>query len=328
MKVLVTGGAGYIGSHTVQELVKLDHEVIVLDTLENGNREAVPQNVKLVTGSTGDKALLDDLFSSEKPSAVIHFAAYKKVGESVENPSMYFNNNVAGTLVLLDAMVRHKINNFIFSSTCAVYGTPQNVPVTETNNTLAPESPYGETKLMVEKILHWYEIAYGLHSVSLRYFNVAGASLDASIGEDWATTTVLIPLILKAALGVTPAARIYGTDYPTPDGTCIRDYIHVIDLSVAHILAMEWLQTNKRTEVFNLGTGKGNSVREVVNLCKEITGIDFKVAEIARRPGDAVAIWADSTKAQQLLGWQTEYSLEDMIRTAWNWHTSHPNGYK
>jgi UDP-glucose 4-epimerase len=327
MKVLVTGGAGYIGSHTVQELIKLNHEVIVLDTLENGNRAAVPENVKFIEGSMADKTLLDSLLPAEKPDAVIHFAAYKKVGESVEKPSMYFNNNVCGTLILLDAMVRHKINNFIFSSTCAVYGTPKNVPVTETNNFLAPESPYGETKLMVEKILQWYEIAYGLHSVSLRYFNVAGASLDGSIGEDWATTTVIVPLVLKAALGYAPAARINGTDYPTPDGTCIRDYIHVVDLAVAHVLAMDWLVANKRSEAFNLATGKGDSVREVVNLCKQISGVDFKVDEVGRRPGDAVAIWADSTKAQQLLGWKPQYNLEDMIQTAWNWHKAHPNGY-
>jgi UDP-glucose 4-epimerase len=328
MKVLVTGGAGYIGSHTVQDLLKRDHQVVVLDTLENGNREAVPANLKFIEGSTGDKELLDQILPAEKPDAVIHFAAYKKVGESVEKPSMYFNNNVCGTLVLLDAMVRHKINNFIFSSTCAVYGTPKNVPVTEDNNILDPESPYGETKFMVEKILKWYEGAYGLHSVSLRYFNVAGASVDASIGEDWSTTTVLIPLILKAALGVAPAARINGTDYPTPDGTAIRDYIHVIDLSVAHILAMEWLVKNQSSEIFNLAIGKGYSVREVVNMCKQISGVDFEVIEGSRRPGDAVAIWADNSKARQMLGWNPEYNLEDIIKTAWNWHKTHPNGYK
>ncbi|HEX2915901.1 MAG TPA: UDP-glucose 4-epimerase GalE [Chloroflexia bacterium] len=328
MKVLVTGGAGYIGSHTVRELVNRQHEVIVLDTLELGHRQLAEAAgaSKLIVGSTADHALLDKLFQEERPEAVIHFAAYKNAGESVEKPDKYFNNNVYGTQSLLDAMRRNNINNFIFSSSCAVYGTPENVPVSETNNPTHPESPYGESKLMVEKILKWYDVGYGLKSVSLRYFNAAGASLNGKLGEDWSVTLNLVPLVMKAALGKAASIKVFGTDYPTPDGTCIRDYIHVVDLAIAHVLSLDYLLDKKQTNVFNLGTGKGSSVKEVIDTTKHITGSDFKVENVARRPGDPVAIWADSSKAQQELGWKTQYDLETIIRTAYEWHKNHPEG--
>ncbi len=322
MKVLVTGGAGYIGSHTVRELVNRQHEVIVLDTLELGHRKLAETAgaSKLIVGSTADAALLDKLFEEERPAAVIHFAAYKNAGESVEKPAKYFSNNVAGTQTLLDAMVRHKLNYFIFSSSCSVFGTPTQMPVSETNNPFNPESPYAESKLMVEKILKWYDLAYGLKSSSLRYFNAAGASLDGKLGEDWSVTLNLVPVVMKAALGLSPAVKIFGTDYPTPDGTCVRDYIHVVDLAVAHILSLENLMQHNSSTAYNLGTGQGSSVREVIDAVRQIHGQDFKVEEVPRRPGDPVAIWADSSRAEHELGWKAQYGLDTIIRTAYNWH--------
>jgi UDP-glucose 4-epimerase len=322
VKVLVTGGAGYIGSHTVRELVARKHEVIVLDSLERGNRQLAERASahKIVVGSTLDTALLDEMLATEKPEAVIHFAAYKAAGESMQHPDMYFTNNVFGTQTLLDAMRRHNVNNFIFSSSCAIFGTPQNVPVAETNNPEHPESPYGESKFMTERVLKWYDAAYDLRSVSLRYFNAAGASLDGLLGEDWTVTLNLVPLVMKAALGVQQSVKIFGTDYPTPDGTCIRDYIHVVDLAVAHVLALEYLVREKRTTQYNLGTGKGSSVREVINAAKAIAERDFTVEEVARRPGDPVAIWADNAKAVRELGWNPQYDLATIVRTAYDWH--------
>lgn len=330
MKILVTGGAGYIGSHTVSELVVRGHEVVVLDSLEFGREELANRAgaAKLIQGSTLDVPILDELFSTEKPDAVIHFAAYKAAGESMEQPSKYFHNNVTGTQTLLDAMRRHKVNNFIFSSTCAIFGTPKNVPVAEENNPTMPESPYGESKLMVERILKWYDKAYDFKSISLRYFNAAGASLDGELGEDWSMTLNLVPLVMKAALGKAPAIKIFGNDYPTPDGTCIRDYVHVVDLAVAHVLALEYLLKEKRTTAYNLGTGKGSSVREVIAATKAISTQDFKVEEVARRPGDPVAIWADSTKAQTELGWKPQYGLPTIVKTAYNWHKKTLNGFE
>jgi UDP-glucose 4-epimerase len=328
LKVLVTGGAGYIGSHTVRELVNLNHEVIVLDSLELGHQELARAAgaSKIIQGNTADTALLDNLFDQEQIGAVIHFAAYKNAGESVEKPGKYFTNNVAGTQSLLDAMLRHNVKNFIFSSSCAIFGTPQNVPVSETNNPYHPESPYGESKLMAETVLKWYDVAYGLKSINLRYFNAAGASLDGKLGEDWTVTLNLVPLVMKAALGKTPSVKVFGTDYPTPDGTCIRDYIHVVDLATAHVRALEYLQANNQSNQYNLGTGKGSSVKEVIDTTKRISGRDFKVEEIGRRPGDPVAIWADSTKAERELNWKAQYDLETIIKTAYEWHSAHADG--
>ncbi|GCE04144.1 UDP-glucose 4-epimerase GalE [Dictyobacter aurantiacus] len=325
MKVLVPGGAGYIGSHTVRELVARNHEVVALDTLENGNRAAL-LGQPLIQGSINDAALLDKIFEQEKPDAVIHFAAYKAPGESMTQPAKYFRNNVSGTLTLLEAMQRHSCNYIIFSSSCAIFGTPKNLPVTE-NAPFGPESVYGETKLMVETMLRWLDKTTSLKSTSLRYFNASGASLDNKIGEDWRITGNLIPLVMKAAVGKTESVKIFGTDYPTPDGTAIRDYIHVVDLATAHVQALESLVKTNKSTAYNLGTGVGSSVKEVVDTAKRISGVDFKVELEPRRAGDPVAIWADSSKAQRELNWKPQYTLEDIVRTAWKWHSTHPNGY-
>ena len=328
MRVLVTGGAGYIGSHTVRELVDRGHEVVVLDNLEFGHRELALRAgaARLVVGSMGDVEVLERLFVRERPEAVIHFAAYKAPGESVADPARYFQNNVAGTLRLLDVMLRHQVTHFIFSSTSAIFGQPRSVPVTEDNNPPNPESPYGESKLMVERALKWYDAAYGLRSISLRYFNAAGAALDGTLGEDWSLTLNLIPLVMKAVLGHSRAIPIYGTDYPTPDGTCIRDYVHVADLAGAHVLALEHLAESGQSTAYNLGTGQGHSVREVVAAAGRVSGRDVPVEERARRPGDPAALWADSTKARRELGWHAQHDLETIVRTAYAWHRDHPDG--
>ena len=328
MRVLVTGGAGYIGSHTVRELISRGHEVIVLDSLELGHREQamIAGATKFIQGSTGDVELLNKLFEEDRPEAVMHFGAYKAAGESMGNPSKYFLNNVTYTQTLLDAMVRHDVKRFIFSSSCAIFGTPAQVPVAEDNNPYHPESPYGESKLMVETILKWYDRAYSLRSISLRYFNAAGASLDGKLGEDWTITLNLVPLVMKAALGKAPSVQIFGTDYPTPDGTAIRDYIHVVDLAAAHVQALEYLTKHEQTTAFNLGTGQGSSVRQVVEATKLLSENDFKVVESARRAGDPVAIWADSSKAERELNWKAQFGLPTIIRTAYLWHKAHPDG--
>lgn len=323
MKILVTGGAGYIGSHTVRELLERRHEVVILDSLEYGSEKSLKTLGvldKLVVGSTLDHTLLDRIFTENRIEAVIHFAAYKRGNESFNKPAEYFLNNVGGTFTLLDAMARHKVNYFIFSSSGGVYGNPKEVPVREDSLT-RPESPYGEGKLMVEQALPHYEQAYGLKSVSLRYFNAAGAAPDGTIGEDWKFTNNLIPLALKAAMGLSPAFSIMGHDYPTRDGTCIRDFIHVSDLAEAHLLALETLVKGQASPVYNLGTGQGTTVREVVEMVQQVTGKDFPVKELPGRPGDPVAIYADTAKALRELGWQPRYNLEDMVRSAYEWHS-------
>jgi UDP-glucose-4-epimerase GalE len=325
MKVLVSGGAGYIGSHTVRELTARDYEVIVLDTLERGNKQAI-LNVPFVQGDIGDAQRMDEIFEQEKPDGVIHFAAYKAPGESMYEPTKYFRNNVTGTLTLIETMLKHHCYSIIFSSSCSIFGTPQHLPVTE-DAPFGPESVYGESKLMVETMLRWFDKTSELRSTSLRYFNASGASLDNKIGEDWTVTGNLVPLVMKAALGKVPSAKIFGTDYPTPDGTAIRDYIHVIDLAVAHVKALESLNRTRKSTAYNLGTGVGSSVKEVVDLTKRISEVDFKVELLPRRPGDPIAIYADSSKAQVELEWKTQYNLEDIIRTAWQWHSTHPNGF-
>lgn len=327
MKVLVTGGAGYIGSHTVRELSERGHQVIVLDTLERGHAQAVMAGVSLVKGSTDDAELLNHLFEQERPDAVMHFSAYKAPGESMTAPVMYFQNNVCGTLTLLDAMIRHSINYFVFSSSCSIFGTPQHLPVTE-DAPFGPESVYGETKLMVETMLKWFDKTTHLRSVSLRYFNAAGAALDNKLGEDWSVTANLIPLVMKAAVGKTSSVKVFGTDYPTRDGTAIRDYIHVVDLAVAHVKALEHLMQTNQSTAYNLGTGVGSTVQEVVDTAKRVSGVDFNVEYVGRRPGDPVAIWADSSKAERELNWKAQYGLETIVRTAWQWHSTHPNGFE
>ncbi len=321
MKVLVTGGAGYIGSHTVRELMYRGHEVVVLDTLERSHKQSV-LNVRLVQGNVADSVLLKRLFREERPDAVMHFAAYKAPGESMQRAAAYFQNNVGGFLSLLDAMVQSNIRYCIFSSSCSIFGNTQQLPVVE-DSPKNPESVYGESKLMGERLLYWFDQTHDLKHISLRYFNVAGASLDNVIGEDWTVTSNLIPLVMKAALGVVPSVKIFGTDYPTPDGTAIRDYIHVVDLAVAHVEALEHLMRTQQSTAYNLGTGKGRSVREVIEMAKRISEVDFRVDLAPRRVGDPAAIWADSSKAERELGWKTQYDLEAIVRTAWTWHKTH-----
>ena len=328
MKVLVTGGAGYIGSHVARELVERKHDVIILDSLELGDRALAERTgaSRLVVGNVADADIVGAIFAEEKLDAVMHFAAYKAPGESVEKPAKYFHNNVTGTMALLVMMRKHGVNRFIFSSTSAIFGQPEVIPVTETNNPFNPESPYGESKLMVEKILKWYDHAYGLKSICLRYFNAAGASLDGQLGEDWTMTLNLIPLVMKVALGKSPAVKVFGSDYPTRDGTCIRDYIHVVDLARAHVMALEFLTSHNESAAYNLGTGQGSTVNEVIEAAKRISGNDFPVEYVGRRPGDPAALWADSSKARAELGWSNQYDLDTIIQTAYNWHKSHLEG--
>ncbi|EAW38283.1 UDP-glucose 4-epimerase GalE [Lyngbya sp. PCC 8106] len=320
--VLVTGGAGYIGSHAVLALQRSGYEVVILDNLVYGHRDVVEQvlKVELIVGDTNDRQLLDNLFSMRKIDAVMHFAAYAYVGESVSAPDKYYRNNVVGTLTLLEAMKDASINKFVFSSTCATYGIPQQVPIPE-DHPQNPINPYGMTKLMVEKILSDFDHAYDFKSVWFRYFNAAGADPDGSLGEDHQPETHLIPLTLMAALGKRESLSIFGTDYPTPDGTCVRDYIHVTDLATAHVLGLEYLIKGGKTDVFNLGNGNGFSVKEVIETARQVTGRDIIAVECDRRPGDPPALVGSGEKARQILGWNPQYSdLNTIISHAWQWH--------
>ena len=327
--ILVTGGAGYIGSHAVLSLQKAGYNVIVFDNLSYGHAEIIKDvlKVELIVGDTNDRTLLDQLFSSRNITAVMHFAAFIAVGESVKDPAIYYQNNVVGTLTLLEAMMAAHINKFVFSSTCAIYGTPQEIPMTE-NHPNNPLSPYAYSKYMVEKILKHFDQAYGLKSVVFRYFNASGADPSGNLGEDHTPETHLIPLALLTALKKRDHLFIFGTDYDTPDGTAIRDYIHVNDLASAHILGLKYLLNGGESEMFNLGNGNGFSVREVINMAKKVTGIDFLVKESDRRSGDAPMLVGTSQKAQSILGWQPQYSdLETIVNHAWQWHKKrHGNG--
>ncbi len=325
MRILVTGGAGYIGSHVVRILRERGDEVVVFDSLETGHRAAIG-DVPLVVGNTADTDLIARTCREYAVVAAMHFAAYKAVGESMERPARYFANNVQGTNALLDGLHQAGVSLFIFSSSASVYGTPQTLPVSETNP-LHPENPYAESKAMVEQMLHWFDVCHGMRYASLRYFNAAGASLDAQIGEDFRVATNLVPLVMKAALGKIPAIQVFGTDYPTPDGTCIRDYIHVVDLAEAHLKALDYLRAGGNSEIFNLGIGKGASVKEVIDTAKRISGIDIPTVYVGRRKGDPTAVYADNARARTLLHWEPRYGLEEIIRTAWQWHSTHPDGY-
>ncbi len=319
MKVLVTGGAGYIGSHAVRELKKAGYEVVVFDNLIYGHRELV-QGERLIVGELSDMALLREVFAEHRFEAVMHFAAFAYVGESVENPAKYYRNNVAATLNLLDAMREAKVNYFIFSSTCATYGEPKEVPIPE-SHPQQPINPYGASKLMVERILQDYSKAFELKYVALRYFNAAGADESGEIGEDHNPEMHLIPLVLDAALGRRKHITIYGTDYDTPDGTCIRDYIHVTDLAHAHILGLKYLEQGGASDVFNLGNGNGFSVREVIETAKRVTGRNIPIVEGTRRPGDPAKLIGSAEKAKHVLGWKPKFDqLETIIATAWKWH--------
>lgn len=327
MKVLVTGGAGYIGSHTVLALKAAGLEVVVYDSLVTGFRAAVPAGTPFVAGDIRDRELLCATLRSQRVDAVVHFAASSLVGESMTEPSKYYNNNVAGTLALLDAMRDCGVGKIVFSSTAAVYGEPERWPITE-DMPAAPTNVYGRTKLAIEHMLADFAMAYGLAYVSLRYFNAAGAAAGGGIGEDHTPETHLIPLVLKTALGLRPAIDIFGADYPTPDGTCIRDYIHVTDLADAHVRAVRHLAGGGASAAFNLGSETGFSVRQVVERAKAVTGREFPVREKDRRPGDPAVLVASSAGIRRALGWQPRHSgLDEIIRSAWVWHSTHPEGY-
>ncbi|MCM1165305.1 MAG: UDP-glucose 4-epimerase GalE [Lachnospiraceae bacterium] len=327
MRILVLGGAGYIGSHTALELVKAGSEVFVADNLSTGHIEAVPEGAEFRRGDLHDLAFLDDLFKAVKFDAVIHFAAFSLVGESVTDPLKYYDNNICGTKVLLDAMVKNGVDKIVFSSTAATYGEPKNIPILESDPT-CPTNPYGETKLAMEKMFKWTAKAHGLRYVSLRYFNACGADESGSIGEAHDPESHLIPLILQVPNGQREVVSVYGTDYDTPDGTCIRDYIHVTDLAQAHILAVKYLMNGGESDIFNLGNGVGYSVREVVETARNVTGHPIPEAASPRRAGDPARLVASSEKAKKILGWNPEHaSLEEIIASAWKWHKSHPHGY-
>jgi len=324
--VLVTGGAGYIGSQAVLELAEAGYFPVVYDNLSTGHKEAVLSG-KLIVADLADKEKLDKVFKKYKPEAVMHFAASIEVEESVQNPQKYFQNNVVNGLNLLEVMLKNNCKKLIFSSTAAVYGNPKRVPIKESDST-EPINPYGLSKLMFEQILGWYSKSYNLKSISLRYFNAAGADPEGKIGQDSPKPTHLITRAILTALGRYPYLEIFGTDYPTKDGTCIRDYIHVKDLARAHILALKKLD-GKYSPVYNLGTGRGFSVQEVVDVAKGITGIDFKVKNSPRRPGDPTELVACPDLAQKELGFKPQYSkLNTIIETAFLWHKKHPTGYK
>ena len=327
MAILVLGGAGYIGSHTALELVKAGNEVVIADNLVTGYRKAIPEGAKFYEGDLRNSDFLDNLFHQEKIDAVIHFAAYSLVGESVTNPLKYYDNNLYGTKVLLEAMVKNNVGKIVFSSTAATYGEPENIPILESDRT-CPTNPYGETKLAMEKMFKWTAEAHGLRYVSLRYFNACGADESGTIGEAHNPESHLIPLILQVPNGKRETISIYGTDYDTPDGTCIRDYIHVTDLAQAHILAVQYLNNGGESDIFNLGNGVGYSVREVIETTRKVTGHPIPATETSRRAGDPARLVASSEKAKSVLGWKPVHdSLEEIIASAWNWHKNHPNGY-
>lgn len=328
MNVLVCGGAGYIGSHTVYELIERGYSVVVVDSLIKGHKAAVHNDAKFYLGDIRDEEFMDRVFKENNIDAVIDFAAFSLVGESVNEPFKYYENNVYGTLKLLEAMERAGVKKIVFSSTAATYGEPENDIIVESDKT-NPTNPYGETKLTVEKMLKWADNAYGIKFVALRYFNAAGAHISGKIGEDHSPETHLIPIILQTALGQREKMFIFGDDYDTPDGTCVRDYIHVTDLADAHIKALEKLFKTNESGIYNLGNGKGFSVKEVIEKAKKVTGKDFKVEIEARRNGDPSTLIASSEKAIKELGWKPKFNtLDKIIETAWNWHKDHKNGYE
>jgi UDP-glucose-4-epimerase GalE len=318
--ILVTGGAGYIGSHTCKALAEAGYLPVALDNLVHGPKWAVKWG-PLVEGDLADRSLIDRVFATYDIQGVIHFAAYAYVGESMEKPAKYFHNNVVGTLNLLDSIIANDINYFVFSSTCATYGIPNQIPISE-DHPQKPVNPYGDSKLFIEKTLRWYDIAYGLKAAILRYFNAAGADPDGLIGEAHHPETHLIPLVIQATLDASASVALYGTDYATLDGTAIRDYIHVSDLATAHVAALEYLRVRQSSNQFNLGTGRGHSVREVISAIQKYSGRSISIQESPRRPGDPPVLVADASKADKELGWQpTDSDLDTIIRTAWDWHS-------
>lgn len=327
MSILVCGGAGYIGSHAVRRLLAAGYDVAVADNLSTGHREAVPASVRFYQGDLRDAAFLDAVFAAEQVQAVMHFAAFSLVGESVEQPLKYYNNNIGGTKSLLDAMVRHGVPYLVFSSTAAVYGEPQRLPIREEDATV-PTNPYGESKLAAERMIAWVSKAHGIRSVRLRYFNACGADEAGDIGEAHEPETHLIPLVLQVPLGRRESIAVFGEDYDTPDGTCLRDYIHVCDLADAHILALRYLMAGGESDVFNLGNGIGYSVRHIIETARRVTGHPIPAVTMPRRAGDPAVLIASGDKARQLLGWQPKMDdPQAMVRSAWNWHRTHPHGY-
>lgn len=328
MSILVLGGAGYIGSHCVYQLIDKGYEVVVVDNLQTGHKQAVHPKANVYQGDIRNRSFLKNVFNNEKIDGVIHFAAHSLVGESMVDPLKYYDNNVYGTQIVLETMKEANVKYIVFSSTAATYGEPEKVPITEEMPTV-PTSTYGETKLAIEKMMKWCEKAFDLKYVSLRYFNVAGARKTGEIGEDHNPETHLIPVILETALGKREYITIFGDDYPTKDGTCIRDYIHVEDLIDAHILALQYLQNGGKSEIFNLGSSQGFTVKEIIETARKITGkpITAKIGE--RRPGDPSVLIASSEKAKRVLGWNpTRTNIERIIQDAWQWHSNHPNGYE
>lgn len=324
MRVLVTGGAGYIGSHTAKAMAEAGHDVVVVD------RRAPAHGVdgleaRFVVGDIRDEELLVRLLTAYGIESVAHIAADKSVAESMRDPKEYFDNNTGGTLAVLSSMRRAGVESIVFSSSCSVYGTPDSLPITETSP-LAPESPYGESKLLAERLLPWFERCHGIRYAALRYFNVAGASPDGAIGEDWSTSSTLVPAAIKARLGLSQPLSLFGEDYATRDGTAIRDYIHVCDVAGAHVRSLAYLASGGRSDVFNLGTGQGTSVRELLDTLGRLVGGPIPHRIASRRPGDPVAVWADASKAADLLRWRTRYGLEDILRTAWRWHSAAMQG--
>jgi len=317
--ILIVGGAGYIGSHINKELTKQGYQTVVFDNLSSGKKELVKWG-EFFEGDLGKIETIREVFKKYPIEAVLHFAAFKAVGESVTDPQKYYKNNVANTLNLFEVMKENGVNKFIFSSSAATFGEPQYIPIDEKHPT-NPINPYGETKLIVEHIMRDYDKAYGMRYISLRYFNACGADLDADVGEWPGSSSNLIPLVLDAAIGRREDIKVFGNDYETPDGTCVRDYIHVTDLAEAHVLALKKLLDGGNSEVFNLGNGKGFSVKEVIEAAKKVTGIDFKVTMVERRAGDPPVLVADATKAKEVLGWKPQYAdLETIVSSAWKWH--------
>jgi UDP-glucose 4-epimerase len=322
MTVLVTGGAGYVGSHALLELRRQGIPCVVLDNLSRGHRE-LALDAELVVGDTADAELVGSLIARHRITAVMHFAAFAYVGESVKDPAIYYRNNVASTLSLLNAVVQAGVRQFVFSSTCATYGLPESTPITE-EHPQRPVNPYGASKLMVERMLRDYELAYGLRSIAFRYFNAAGADPEGRIGEWHEPETHLIPLVLQTAAGMRDSVEILGTDYPTADGTCIRDYIHVCDLAQAHVLGLKHLEAGNASDVFNLGNGQGFSVREVIDTAERVTGRKVTARNAPRRPGDPHALVGGAAKARRVLGWKPAFAeLDTIIDTAWRWHSKH-----